>query len=605
MKLVLLGAIAFGGALSAQEIQLTRIASGLSAPTDIQSAGDGSERLFFVQQNGVIRVFRNGALVSAPFLDIQSKTRGGGERGLLGLAFPPNYAGKGHFYVNYTDLQGHTVIARYRVTGNADVADPNSETIVMRVDQPFANHNGGQLRFGPRDGYLYIGLGDGGSAGDPQRNGQGRRTRLGQMLRVDVESDLNQIRIPPDNPFVNDTSTSPEIWALGLRNPWRYSFDRATGDLWIADVGQNRAEEVNFQPASSRGGENYGWNLMEGLQCFTPGCNPSQFTLPVLEYPRTDGCSVTGGHVYRGSQWTNLMGVYLYSDYCSGRIWGVRREGDRWVNTLLLNSGRSVSTFGEAEDGEVYLADIASGEVLHIVGTRRPAFTANAVVNAASAVPGLVAGSAATVYAAGLLDQEGTVSAERIPLPESLAGVRVEINGRVAPLYAVARAGTQEQINFQVPFETPAGQTAAVTVFRDSIASPSVTVPVSASQPGIFTTDGTRAIVVHSDNTLVTAERPLANGETVYFYATGLGAVSNNPGTGQAGPRDPLAQNLTIPSVSIGGREAEVLFSGIAPDFVGIYQINFRAPAGLTPGDHTIVVSADGVASRQAIVPVR
>jgi uncharacterized protein (TIGR03437 family) len=612
MKSALLGVIALGTVLSAQEIQLNRIASGLSAPTDIQAAGDGSGRLFFVQQNGIIRVFRNGALVPAPFLDIRSRsyqpptaTQGYAERGLLGLAFPPDYASKGYFYINYTDQQGDTVVARYRISSNPDAADPNSETIIMRVDQPFANHNGGQLRFGPRDGYLYIGLGDGGSAGDPQRNSQNRRARLGKMLRVDVESDLNQVRIPPDNPFANDTSTLPEIWALGLRNPWRYSFDRATGDLWIADVGQNRAEEVNFQPASSRGGENYGWNLMEGLECFTPGCNPSQFTLPVLEYSRGEGCSISGGHVYRGSRWTNLLGVYLYSDYCSGRIWGVRRESDRWVNTLLLNSGKSVSTFGEAEDGEIYLADIASGEVFHVVGTRRPTFTAASVVNAASALPGLVPGSAATIYAAGLLDQEETVSADRIPLPESLAGLRVELNGHAVPLYAVARIGTQEQVNFQVPFETPAGGTATLTIVRDSMSSSPVSVPVSSVQPGIFTTDGTKAIVVHADNTLVTADRPLANGEIVYFYATGLGPVSNSPGTGQAGPRDPLAQTLTRPSVTVGGRAAEVFFSGIAPDFVGVYQINFRVPSGLGPANHPIVITAEGVASRQAVVPVR
>ena len=607
MKHAFIGAVTFTAAVCAQEIQLNRIASGLTAPTDIQAAGDGSGRLFFVQQNGIIRVFRNGVLISAPFLDIQTKTRGGGERGLLGLAFPPNYGAKGHFYVNYTDLQGDTVVARYRLTNNADVADPNSETIIMRVDQPFPNHNGGQLQFGPRNGYLYIGLGDGGGARDPEENAQNRRARLGKMLRIDVESDLNQVRIPPDNPFVNDTGTLPEIWALGLRNPWRYSFDRETDDLWIADVGQSRAEEVNFQPASSRGGENYGWDLMEGLDCssWTPGCNPSQFTLPVLEYPRADGCSVTGGHVYRGSQWTNIMGVYLYSDYCSGRIWGVRREGDRWVNSLLLNSARSVSTFGEAENGELYLADIASGQIFHIVGTRRPTFTASAVVNAASNVSGLVPGSAATIYPVGVLDQEVTTSADSIPLPESIAEVRVEVNGRVAPLYAVARVGTQEQINFQVPFETPAGEPATVTVFRDSVASPPVAVPVSATQPGIFTTDGIRAIVVHADNTLVTAERPLARGETVYFYLTGLGPVSNNPGTGQAGPRDPLARTLTVPSVMIGGRAAEVLFSGVAPDFVGVYQVNFRAPEDLPPGDHDIVVTANGVASRQATVLVR
>jgi glucose/arabinose dehydrogenase len=247
--------------------------------------------LYFAQQDGIVRIFRNGALVTQPFLDIRSKTRGGGERGLLGLAFPPAFAQKQRFYVNYTDLNGDTVIAQYRLSANPDIADAASETVLLKITQPFANHNGGQLRFGP-DGYLYIGMGDGGSGGDPMNNGQSLGTLLGKILRLDVESAPGRVQIPPDNPFVNRAGARPEIWAYGLRNPWRFTFDRATRDLWIADVGQNTYEEIDFQPAGSRGGENYGWNLMEGLHCFLGACSTAGLTLPVAEYTHVEGCSV-------------------------------------------------------------------------------------------------------------------------------------------------------------------------------------------------------------------------------------------------------------------------------------------------------------------------
>ena len=283
----------------------------------MQSAGDGSGRLFVVEQSGVIRVLRDSGVNPLPFLDIRGKIRSGGERGLLGLAFPPGFQEKQYFYLNYTNLAGDTVVARYRVTGDPDVADPTSETVVLTFNQPFGNHNGGQLRFGP-DGYLYIGTGDGGSGFDPFNNGQTPGKLLGKMLRIDVESDLGQYQIPPDNPFLADAAFRPEIWGLGLRNPWRYSFDRDTGDLWIADVGQNRAEEIDFQPASSQGGENYGWSVMEGLRCVNAGCSMAGLTLPVHEYSHTGGdCggSVTGGHVYRGNRSPGLRGTYIYGDF--------------------------------------------------------------------------------------------------------------------------------------------------------------------------------------------------------------------------------------------------------------------------------------------------
>ncbi len=571
--------------LFAQEIRLSQVAAGISAPTDIQHAGDGSGRLFLVQQNGIIRIWRGGALVNDPFLDIRSKTRASGERGLLGLAFPPGYASKGRFYVNYTDLNGHTIVAEYRVTANPDRADESSERILLRIEQPYSNHNGGQIVFGP-DGYLYIGMGDGGSAGDPQNFAQNMNTLLGKMLRVDVESQPGRVIAPADNPFRDRPGARPEIWALGLRNPWRFSFDRATSDLWIADVGQNALEEINWQPASSRGGENYGWNRMEGTNCYRPGCDRTGLTLPVFEYGRSEGCSVTGGFVYRGRQAPALRGMYLYGDYCSGRIWGLERVGDRWLNRLLLASGFSITTFGEDEAGEVYVANAANGTIHRIEGGQGLRLNAAGVVNAASFQPGLVAGSLATIFVAGILDEDAVLAAERLPLPPSLGGVSVTVGGFPAALRAVANRGGQEQINFLVPAEI-AGQTSVeVIVRRGAAASAAVTVAVLEAQPAIYTLDGRRAVAVHNaDYSLVQPDRPLQAGEYAFVYASGLG---------------PGAVRLTL-----GGTLCEVQYSGPAPGFPGVYQVNFLAPPGAGSGEADLVLSVGQASSPPVTVPVR
>src|SRR4030095_15339060 len=259
-----------------------------------------------VEQEGRIRIVKSQTLLSTPFLDISARVSCCGERGLLSVAFPPNYANKGHFYVNYTNNDGNTVIARYRVTSDPDVANLNSEEILLTIEQPFANHNGGQIAFGP-DGYLYIGMGDGGSAGDPQGNGQRPETLLGKLLRIDVESGMTPYAVPSNNPFVQSRFYHGEIWALGLRNPWRFSFDRQTGDLYLGDVGQGSYEEINFQSRASFGGENYGWNIMEGKHCFnSDSCNQTGLVLPIVEYSHSEGCSVTGGVVYRGQQYPRL-----------------------------------------------------------------------------------------------------------------------------------------------------------------------------------------------------------------------------------------------------------------------------------------------------------
>jgi uncharacterized protein (TIGR03437 family) len=577
----------------AQEIRTAQIASGIPAPTDIQNAGDGSRRLFFVQQNGIIRVFRDGALVPEPFLDIRGKTRGGGERGLLGLAFPPGFAQKQRFYVNYTDLSGNTVVAMYSVSGNPDAADPASEVAILNVTQPFSNHNGGQLRFGP-DGYLYIGLGDGGSGGDPQNNGQRRDTLLGKMLRVDVESEPGRLRIPPDNPFVNTPGVRPEIWATGLRNPWRYSFDRLTRDLWIADVGQNLYEEVNFQPASSRGGENYGWNLMEGMHCFRPNCNMEGLTLPVAEYGRGDGCSVTGGSVYRGPSYPSLRGVYLYGDYCTGRIWGIERGNSR----LLLNSGFGITTFGEDEDGEIYVANASNGTIHRIEGSRAPH-----VVNAASFEAGIVPGSLATAFTAGLIAGAGITAATQVPLPFSLGGVSVAVNGVGAPVLAVANVNGVEQVNFQAPFELT-GDSASVAISSAGQTATAANVRTTSSQPAIFTRDGVQAVAVHNAGyTLVTGQSPLERGEFAFLYATGLPPPANRPATGAGAPLSPLAQSAA--EVFLAGIPCQVQFAGLAPALVGVFQVNFRVPADAPAGLREIRLRAGGLDGPVAFVPVR
>jgi len=348
--------------------------SGLSQPTSITHAGDGSGRLFVLEQPGRIRIVKDGVLLSTPFLDITERVGSTGrEQGLLGLAFSPAYASTGNFYVHYTDLNGDIVIARFSVTAAPDVADPASEVLVLGVPHPsFSNHNGGQLAFGPLDGFLYIGLGDGGGSGDPFHNAQDPGTLLGKLLRIDVESGVVPYAIPPDNPFVGLPDHRPEIWVLGLRNPWRFSFDRQIGDLYIGDVGQERWEEVDFQPAASPGGENYGWPILEGSHCFQPrvGCVPPPgYSPPVAQYSHRKGCAIVGGFVYRGSE-PSMQGIYFYADFCSGRIWGLRFDGTAWRRRELAHTPYQVSSFGEDEAGELYLADYSGS--LYRVDARSP-----------------------------------------------------------------------------------------------------------------------------------------------------------------------------------------------------------------------------------------
>ncbi|MEN9937857.1 MAG: hypothetical protein RLZZ387_4436 [Chloroflexota bacterium] len=339
-------------------ITLRQVAGGLDNPLHLTHAGDGSGRLFVVEKAGRVLILRDGQPVTPAFLDITDRVGArGNEQGLLSVAFHPRFGENGQLFVNYTNQEGHTVVSRFSAAG--DAADPASEAVLLTINQPYANHNGGLVMFGP-DGNLYVGMGDGGSGGDPQGHGQNPSSLLGKMLRLDVDGG-QPYAIPEGNP---GGDLAPEIWALGLRNPWRFSFDRATGDLYIADVGQNAVEEINFTPAGAQGGINYGWNALEGSQCFRGRqCEPAAFTGPVSEYTHDLGQSVTGGFVYRGQAYPALQGVYIFADFVSGRVWGMRQAGGAWERAELLDTEMYISSFGEDEAGELYLTSMYDGTV--------------------------------------------------------------------------------------------------------------------------------------------------------------------------------------------------------------------------------------------------
>jgi glucose/arabinose dehydrogenase len=356
---------------SVPALSLVLVAQGLDAPLYVTAPPGDTQRIFIVEQSGRIRILRNGTLLPTPFLDLSGRISSGGERGLLGLAFHPQYAANRRFVVYYTNPSGDTRVSVFQASSNPDLADAASEQVILAVTQPFANHNGGMVVFGP-DGKLYIGLGDGGSGGDPQGNGQNRNVLLGKILRLDVNGS-GQASVPADNPFAGQSGRRPEIWSYGLRNPWRFSFDRTLGDLYIGDVGQSAREEIDVSTEAAQLGRglNYGWNTMEGTACYSPstGCVRTGLTLPVLDYDHGAGCSVTGGYVYRGAAIPPLRGTYFYGDYCQGWVRSFRLSGTGvtlptdWAS---LRPGGQITSFGEDAQGEIYIV-IQSGKVLRIV----------------------------------------------------------------------------------------------------------------------------------------------------------------------------------------------------------------------------------------------
>ncbi len=351
-------------------LALEPFVGGLNGPLAVTHAGDGSGRIFVAEQEGTVRIVRDGGLIAEPFLDISGRISAGGERGLLGLAFHPDFPTDPRFFVNYTDPNGDTRVSSFAVDpATPDLADPGSEVGLVSIDQPYANHNGGALAFGP-DGFLYIATGDGGSGGDPHGNGQSLETLLGKILRIDVDTTEGDraYSIPADNPFVGQAGALPEIFVFGMRNPWRMSFDRANGDLWIGDVGQGAWEEIDVVRAGTSG-QNFGWNLMEGAHCFRPaeGCEDPSLVLPVTEYTRNLGSTVIGGVVYRGSDQPALVGGYVFADYGSGNVWLIDAALDGPTDPVLaLASDATISSFGEDEAGEVYATDLAAGELLRV-----------------------------------------------------------------------------------------------------------------------------------------------------------------------------------------------------------------------------------------------
>ena len=361
----------------APQMKLDKIATGLELPVQITHADDGSGRIFVVEQKGRVRIIRNGLAPNAgaarsgnetPFLDISDRVSCCNERGLFNIAFPPTYSTSQHFYLSYTNKDGTTVISRFTTSDDPDRADPDSEEIVLTIDQPNELHNGGRMAFGPKDGYLYIGNGDGGLW--HENTGQNTSTLLGKILRIDVESDVKPYSIPASNPFTQVDGYRDEIWALGLRNPWGFAFDKQTGALFIPDVGNSKREEINYQPASNTGGENYGWSIMEGSICFDfwP-CSErvDGLTAPVAEYDHSQGCAIVGGVVYRGSKYPHMQGVFLYADFCRGQIWGLTRpeldSQDVWQSARLVNASVPISSIGEDEEGNIYVTGYSEGTV--------------------------------------------------------------------------------------------------------------------------------------------------------------------------------------------------------------------------------------------------
>ena len=369
-------------------LQYVQVYSGLSSPVDISNAGDGSNRLFIVEKSGVIKIIENGTILSTPFLDIDPQVNStANERGLLGMEFHPNYEVNGYFFVNYTNNSGTTTISRFKVSDtDANIADPASEKIMIEISQPFSNHNAGDLKFSPIDNYLYIPMGDGGSGGDPGCRSQDSTLLLGKMLRIDVDQNENTspyYGIPADNPYVSFPTVPDEIWAFGLRNPWKFSFDSKNGDIWIADVGQNEMEEVNRQPFTSTGGENYGWAIMEGTECYDsdpinnncpnglPSCFSSAYTAPIFTYFQnfaTGGYSITGGYVYRGCKYTELYGYYVVTDYVTRNTWVVDSNG---TGTQMVDTPNSPVSFGENEAGELFLVTL-NGNIYEVRETTYP-----------------------------------------------------------------------------------------------------------------------------------------------------------------------------------------------------------------------------------------
>ena len=676
------------------DLVFEQLVTGLLRPVAITHAGDGSDRLFITLQDGQIVIYDGEKVLDPPFLDITSQVSCCGERGLLSVAFHPDFESNGFFYVDYTDRSEHpgdVIISRFTVSEDPNIADPDSEKVILRVDQPHDTHNGGQLQFGPDDGFLYISLGDGGDRGLPVNPAREVSSLFGTILRIDVDQG-DPYAIPATNPLFGQEGVRQEIWVYGLRNPWRFSFDRLTGDLFIGDVGNGRREEIDFQPANSLGLENYGWDVLEGSLCFDPFFNCDTFGLeaPILEYSHDIGCAVAAGYRYRGAAIPELNGVFLYGDYCSGVLFAAADNNGQWTVLDTLETGFSITAFGEDEQGEIYLTDYPGRAIYRItnqqsapevtsfqpqqavaggaqfdllilgsnfgagvearwrgetrpstvVDTNRlrvtvfeqdlaaegtaeitvvnsrlqgsvparfdfpinpapnlsPRINPGGVVNAATfAATRLAPGVIASVFGAELAPETEALIAT--PLTTTLGGMTLLFNGNLmAPLYYAS----PNQVNMLVPWELAGEEQAQLSVRIGSETSQPVVVPLAQYSPAIFTAaevrPGQGAILIANTNASLAApvgltanSRPASRGEILEIFAVGLGPVTSPPSSGVAGPQYPLSRTVEMPSVTIGGALAELLFSGLAPALVGLYQVNALVPDDTPSGDDVVV----------------
>lgn len=611
--IVWLRLVTFTGPVAAQSatptIQLIPVASGLSSPVYLTSARDGSNRLFIIEQPGRILLLPPGATapLATPFLDIRTKISFGGERGLLGLAFHPQYATNRRFFVNYTRTgDGATVVSEFKASAaNPNVAD-TTETILLTVAQPFSNHNGGWIDFGP-EGFLYIGLGDGGSANDPGNRSQNIEDLLGKMLRIDVNTPNGAIPYssPSSNPFFGATPGRDEIYATGLRNPWRCAFDRATGELYAGDVGQGQIEEISIIEL----GKNYGWRVFEGTRCTNLGpaaCNAAQYAPPLLEYNHSGGrCSVTGGYVYRGTQGSLPVGTYVFGEYCTGEIFLWQNNAMR----VLLDTTQAIAAFGEDEAGEIYVVNLQG--TIHRIAAPGAATTVSAASYRSNplATDGIVTAFGQNFATTTQAAPTGTA------LPTTLAGASITITdalnvARTAPLFFVSPT----QINFQVPQGTAPG--AANLAFRNTNGTLSLgTANIANIAPALFAANasgrGLAAAVIQRTRADGSQRfEPIARFDTAQnqFVAVpiDLGAATDRVFLVMFGSGFRYRSALSAVGVTLGGTAAPVSFAGAQGSFIGLDQANIELPRSLAGrGELDVVLTVDGQTANTVRVSVR
>ncbi|MDX2029083.1 MAG: PQQ-dependent sugar dehydrogenase [Blastocatellia bacterium] len=605
---------------TAPPIQLVPVVNGLSSPILVTNAKDGSNRLFIVERSGRIKILPQGAsaVLGTPFIDLSGKIvtgSGGDERGLLGLAFHPQFNANRRFFVNYTRRpDGATIVAEYKASAaNPNVAD-TEERVILTVPQPYANHNGGMIEFGP-DGFLYIGMGDGGSGDDPENRAQNLDSLLGKMLRIDVNSTSGSLQyaIPPSNPYVNQTGAD-EIYAVGLRNPWRWSFDRGTGELYAGDVGQGQVEEIDIITL----GGNYGWRVLEGTRCTNLGpasCSNAAFIPPVVQYNQTQGrCSITGGYVYRGTRNMVTPGTYVYGDYCTGEIFTWRKGQAISAVNLMIDTNISLVSFGEDEAGELYVVGL-SGTVHRLVGSAPPAPVSAASFRGAPFAPE----SILAVFGTGFSNATQSAGTS---LPTTLAGTTVSIRDaagttRSAPLFFVSPT----QINFQVPAGTATGD-ATVTINHVSttavgnyVTTASQVVNVASVAPGLFSASATGRGLAAAVALRVTASgaqtfEPVIRFDTATNQFVAV-PIDLGPETDQVflvpyGTGFRNRSSLNAVTATVGGTSVQVTFAGAQGQLVGLDQANLRLPRTLLGrGEVDVVMTVDGQTANTVRVSIK